>query len=103
MGDRANDPVDHARTTRKHAGQNWKNTRALPALIAIGMAAATIFTSLYAFATGYPPTGIAAAAISAALLIGGLGWLRRERRRVRRIEIEYVKQHPHADAQIPTS
>ena len=67
------------------------------------MAAATIFTSLYAFATGYPTTGIAAAAISAALLIGGLGWLRRERRRVRRIEIEYVKKHPHADAQIPTS
>ena len=103
MGDRADDPVDHARTTRKHAGQNWKNTRALPALIAIGLSSAVIFTALYAFATGYPTLGILCAIIAAFLLAGGLGWLRRERRRVRRIEVQYVAEHPEADAQPPTS
>lgn len=103
MGDRANDPVDHARTTRKHAGQNWKNTRALPALIAIGVAAAVIFTALYALASGETTIAILAAVIAAVLLVGGFGWLRMERRRVRRIEIEYARQHPETDAPTPTS
>ncbi len=103
MGDRADDPVDHARTTRKHAGQNWKNTRAMPALIAVGAASAFIFAALYAFATGYPTIGIVCAVIAAALLTGGLGRLSRERRRVRHIEAEYLRQHPEADAQPPAS
>lgn len=103
MGDRADDPVDHARTTRKHAGQNWKNTRALPALTAIGVSAACIFAALFSFANGSRITGVVFAVIAAVLLVGGLGWLRRERHRVRRIEGEYLRQHPNADAQPPAS
>ena len=30
------DPVDHARTTRPHAGESMKDNKILPALIAIG-------------------------------------------------------------------
>lgn len=104
MGDRAGDPVDHARTTRKHAGQNWKNTRALPGLIAIGLSAAAIFIALFAFATGgYVVVGMWFAVAAAVLLAGGLGWLWQERRRVRRIESQYLAEHPEADAQPPSS
>lgn len=103
MGDRADDPVDHARTTRKHAGQNWKNTRALPALTAIGVSSACIFAALFSFANGSPTAGVVFATIAAALLAGGLAWLRRERHRVRRIEAKYLRQHPEADAQPPAS
>lgn len=103
MGDRADDPVDHARTTRKHAGQNWKNTRALPALTAIGISAACIFGALFAFAHGSRTPGIILATVAAALLIAGFGWLRHERTRVRHIEAKYIRTHPEADAQPPAS
>ncbi len=103
MGDRADDPVDHSRTTRKHAGQNWKNTRAIPGLIAVGVSTAAIFASLFAFASGYAATGVDFAVVAVVLLVGGLGWLTLERRRVLRIEARYLREHPEADVQAPTS
>ena len=33
MGDTAEDPVDHARTTRPHAGESMKDTANMPALV----------------------------------------------------------------------
>lgn len=104
MGDRADDPVDHSRTTRKHAGQNWKNTRAMPGLIAVGLASAAVFTALFTFATGgHVTTGVGYAVAAAVLLGGGLGWLWQERRRILRIESRYLAEHPEADAQPPAS
>ncbi len=32
------DPIDHARTTRPHAGESMTDTRNIPALIVIGLA-----------------------------------------------------------------
>ena len=103
MGNKAADPVDHARTTRKHAGQNMKNTAAFPALIAIGLGAISVFGALFAFATGHVPVGVAFVVIAAVLMLGGFGWLAKERRRVRRVEAQYVATHPGADAQTPSS
>lgn len=103
MGDRANDPVDHHRTTRKHAGENWKNTAAMPGLIAVGLSSAAIFSAIYAFATGRAHGGVMLGAIAALLLVGGLGWLERQRRRVRRVEAQFLREHPDADAQPPAS
>lgn len=104
MGDRADDPVDHARTTRKHAGQNWKNTRAMPGLIAVGLSAAAIFAALFAFASGgHVTAGMEFAVAAAVLLVGGLGWLWQESRRVLRIESRYLAEHPEADVQLPAS
>jgi hypothetical protein len=103
MGDRADDPVDHARTTLKHAGQDWKNTRAMPGLIAVGLSSAAVFIALFAFATSHVTAGVWAAVVAAILFGGGLGWLTRERRRVRRVEVQYVKDHPGTDIQPPSS
>jgi hypothetical protein len=103
MGNKAEDPVDHARTTRKHAGQNMKNTAAFPALIAIGLGAVAVFGALFAFATGHALAGVAFVVVAAVLMLGGFSWLARERRRVRRVEAEYVATHPEADSQTPSS
>ncbi|CAN5377681.1 protein UsfY [soil metagenome] len=103
MGNKAEDPVDHARTTRKHAGQNMKNTAAFPALIAIGVGVAALFIGLFGFASGRVVLGVVSVVVAVALAAGGFSWLARERRRVRRVEAEYVAQHPGADLQTPSS
>lgn len=103
MGDTAKDPVDHDRTTRKHAGENWKNTAVMPGLIAVGLFSAAAFAALYAFATGQAVAGTVLAIIAAALLVVGLGWMEWQRRRVRRVEADFLDQHPGADAQPPAS
>jgi Flp pilus assembly protein TadB len=103
LGDTAKDPVDHDRTTRKHAGENWKNTAAMPGLIAVGSSSAAIFAALYAFATMQLAGGVTLGIIAAILLVGGLCWLGWQRRRVRRVEVRYLRQHPDADDEPPTS
>ena len=103
VGDRADDPVDHFRTTRKHAGQNWKNTAALPGLFAVGAATASTCITLVILTTGHTTAAIVAGAVTLLLFSCGLGWLWRESRRVKRIEARYIRQHPEADAQPPTS
>ncbi|CAN5484034.1 protein UsfY [soil metagenome] len=103
MGNKAEDPVDHARTTRKHAGQNMKNTAAFPALIAIGLGAVAVFGALFAFASGNATPGVVLVVVALLLMLGGFSWLARERRRVRRVEAEYVAQHPDAQWQTPSS
>lgn len=103
MGNKASDPVDHVRTTRKHAGQNMKNTAAFPALIAIGVGAAAIFGALFAFAAGHAVAGAVFAVIAVVLMAVGFAWLRRERRRIRSVEADYVKTHPDAEWQTPSS
>jgi high-affinity Fe2+/Pb2+ permease len=103
MGNKAEDPVDHARTTRKHAGQNMKNTAAFPALIAIGLGVVALFIGLFGFASGRVLLGVVSVAVAVVLAAGGFSWLARERRRVRRVEAEYVAQHPGADLQTPSS
>ena len=36
------DPVDHARTTRPHAGESMKDNKIMPALIVIGLALVSV-------------------------------------------------------------
>jgi hypothetical protein len=103
MGNTAQDPVDHARTTRKHAGQNIKNTAAMPGLVAIALAVVSVVVCLFFFATGDAVVGAIAAAAALVLAGAGFGWLRRERRRVRRLEAEYLSEHPGAEPQTPSS
>lgn len=103
MGNKSPDPVDHARTTRKHAGQNLKNTAAMPALVMIGVAAASVALCLGLIAAGETVAGIVAGVVALLLFVAGFTWLTRERRRVRRVEAQYLQEHPGADAQTPTS
>ena len=75
----------------------------MPGLIAVGVSAAVIFSALFAFATGHVEEGVVAAVAATLLLVGGLGWLWLESRRVRRIEAQYLIEHSDTDVQPPAS
>lgn len=75
----------------------------MPGLIAVGLTAVAVASALFALATGHATAAVVAAVVAVLLLAGGLGWLLRERRRIRRIEADYLRTHPEADAQPPAS
>ena len=97
------DPVDHARTTRPHAGESMTDTKNMPALIVIGLALVSFVGGLAAFATRHHDVGLTLAAIAAAGFVIGLAWLVVEHRRVRRIEERWYADHPDAQRQYPGS
>jgi archaellum biogenesis protein FlaJ (TadC family) len=97
------DPVDHARTTRPHAGESMTDTKNMPALIVIGLALVCFVGSLAAFATSHHDTGLVFVAIAAAGFVIGLVWLAVEHRRVRNIEERWYAEHPDAQRQKPSS
>jgi hypothetical protein len=97
------DPVDHARTTRPHAGETMKDTKNMPALILLGFALVTFVSSLAAFGSGHPDVGVTLALISAGLFVVSLGWFVIEHLRVRRIEERWYAEHPDAERQRPSS
>jgi archaellum biogenesis protein FlaJ (TadC family) len=97
------DPVDHARTTRPHAGESMKDNLILPALIVIGVSLVTFVACLAAFATRHHDVGLTLAALAAAgFVIGGM-WLALEHRRVRHIEERWYAEHPSVQRQWPSS
>ncbi len=61
-----NDPVDHVRTTRPHAGESMKDNKIMPALIVIGLALVSFVAMLSAFATSHHDVGVTLGAIAAA-------------------------------------
>ncbi len=97
------DPVDHARTTRPHAGESMKDNKILPALIAIGVSLVLFVSCLAAFATGNHGSGLVLAPLAGAGFIVGAGWLLVEHLRVRRIEERWYAEHPDAHRQRPSS
>ena len=97
------DPVDHARTTRPHAGESMTDTRNMPALIVIGLALVSFVGSLAGFATGHHDTGVLFSSIAVAGFVIGLVWLAVEHRRVRNIEERWYAEHPDAHRQRPSS
>jgi protein-S-isoprenylcysteine O-methyltransferase Ste14 len=104
MGDTSEDPIDHARTTRQHAGESMKNGANAPGLVSMAIAVAAMVIGLTALAAGNSqPGAIAIAAAVVAAVIGGL-WLFIAHRRVRRQELLWAAEHPIADdAPPPTS
>jgi len=97
------DPVDHARTTRPHAGESMKDNKIMPGLILIGLALVLFVGSVAAFATRHHDVGLTlVTAAGAGFVIGG-GWLIVEHIRVRRIEERWYAEHPDAVRQHPTS
>ncbi len=97
------DPVDHARTTRPHAGESMKDNKIMPGLILIGLALVMFVSSLAAFATRHHDVGLTLASLAAAGFVVGGGWLAVEHLRVRRIEERWYAEHPHAHRQRPSS
>jgi hypothetical protein len=97
------DPVDHARTTRPHAGESMTDNKIMPGLILIGVALVLFVSSLAAFATRHHDVGLMLASMSGAGFVIGGGWLLVEHLRVRRIEERWYAEHPDAQRQRPSS
>jgi multisubunit Na+/H+ antiporter MnhB subunit len=97
------DPVDHARTTRPHAGETMKDTKNMPALVLLGLALVTFVGGLAAFGSGHPDVGLTLVSVTAGLLVVSLAWFRIEHRRVRKIEERWYAEHPDAERQRPSS
>jgi archaellum biogenesis protein FlaJ (TadC family) len=97
------DPVDHARTTRPHAGESMKDNKIMPGLIVIGVALVLFVSCLAAFATRHHDVGLVLATLAGAGFVVGGGWLLIEHLRVRRIEERWYAEHPDALRQRPSS
>ncbi|OBB74650.1 MULTISPECIES: protein UsfY [unclassified Mycobacterium] len=97
------DPVDHARTTRPHAGESMKDTKNMPGLILIGIALVLFVSALAAHGADEHGVGVGLGSGSAALFIIGGGWLLVEHLRVRKIEDRWYAEHPEAQRQKPSS
>jgi hypothetical protein len=97
------DPVDHARTTRPHAGESMKDNKVMPGLVVIGVSLVLFVSCLAAFATSHHHVGLTLALLSGAAFIIGAGWLLVEHMRVRRIEDRWYAEHPDAQPQKPSS
>jgi len=98
----ADEPVDHARTTRPHAGETMKDARNLPGLAIIGVSLVVFVSSLVAFATDHMSIGgmlVGLAAVGAA--VGG-AWLATEHYRVRKNEERWYANHPGIMRQHPS-
>ncbi|MEO3761551.1 protein UsfY [Mycobacterium sp. B14F4] len=96
------DPVDHARTTRPHAGETMKDTKNLPALVLLGIALVSFVGGLAAFGSGHPDVGTILVVIAAVVLVISLAWFLIEHRRVRKIEERWYAEHPDTERQRPT-
>lgn len=103
MGNTSSDPVDHARTTRQHAGETMKNGFNAPGLIMVAVGVVAFVVAMATFASGGSGPGIAAAAVAAVLVIGGGLWLAIAHRRVRQKELQWAADHPEVDVQPPAS
>jgi len=103
MPNTSDDPVDHARTTRQHAGESMKDGTNAPGLIGMAAAVVALVAGLFAFATGHATIGIAAVIV--ALAVGGAGslWLALRHRQVRQDEKRWHDAHPGAPEEPPTS
>ena len=97
------DPVDHVRTTRPHAGESMKDNKIMPGLFVIGLSLVSFVAALSAFATSNHDVGGALAALAMAGFVVGGGWLLIEHRRVRRMEQWWYADHPGATRQHPNS
>ncbi|WP_155943047.1 protein UsfY [Mycobacterium sp. 141] len=96
MGNTAKDPVDHARTTRPHAGETMKDTANMPALVLLFVAVVSFFACLAAFGTSHGDVGTWLAVISALLFVASGWWFGLEHWRVRRNERQWNARHPGA-------
>lgn len=86
MGDNASDPIDHARTTRQHAGESMKNGANAPGLVLLALAIIAFVFALFTLASGHQATGWVAAAVALIAAVAGAGWLAYTHHQVRLTE-----------------
>lgn len=103
MPDTSKDPVDHARTTRQHAGEAMKAGINAPGIIAIGLGLVCVSIGLFSFANGVTVGGVIGSLLAVLLIAGGLTWLNRAHHKVQKEQREWHRQHPDAHYEPPTS
>ena len=103
MPDDSRDPVDHARTYRQHAGETMKAGKNSPGLIAVGLGVLSLVIGLFSFANGSTATGVVGVVLAVLLIGGGLLWLLRTHRKVEAQHQDWVRDHPEAPYEPPTS
>lgn len=103
MPDHSGDPVDHARTTRQHAGETMKAGKNSPGLIAVGLGVLALVIGLFSFANSSVTAGIIGVVVAAVLMAGGLGWLARTHRKVAEQQRDWAREHPEVHYEPPTS
>ena len=103
MPDTSQDPVDHARTTRQHAGETMKAGVNAPGLVAVGIGIVAFVVGLFGFATGYTVVGVVGVVLAAVLMAAGMGWLALRHRRVQERQRDWHRDHPEAHYEPPTS
>lgn len=96
-------PVDHARTTRQHAGETLKNGANAPGLVGSVVAVIALTVGLFAVAAGHLVAG--AIALIVAVILGALSatWLLRTHRKVRDAELRWHAAHSDQPAPPPSS
>ncbi|MGO9158033.1 hypothetical protein [Mycobacterium sp.] len=98
-----NNPIDHARTTRQHAGESLKDGTNAPGLGAVAVGVVALVAGLFALATGHVAVGLAAVILAAVAGAAGLTWLARAHRRVRDAELQWAAKYSEEPAPPPTS
>ena len=96
-------PVDHARTTRQHAGESLKNSANIPGLAAVAVAVTALAFGLYELALGDVRIGAVAVVLAVVSGVAGSGWLISAHRRVREAELQLVAMCSNAPAPPPSS
>jgi hypothetical protein len=97
------DPVDHARTTRQHAGESLKDGTNAPGLVAVAASVVALVLGLCALASGHLVVGLAAVVLSALAGAVGIAWLTFAHRRVRDLELRWAAEYSDEPAPPPTS
>ncbi len=103
MPNTSEDPVDHARTTRQHAGETMKDGRNAPGLVGVVLGVVALVAGLFAFASGHATVGTVAVALALVIGAAGLYWLATRHRQVREQEQRWHDKHPSAPEVPPTS
>ncbi len=88
------DPVDHARTTQPHAGESFIDTLWLPGLILIGTGTVLIAGTVAATAYGNNTLSLILGLIAGALVTAGALLITVEHQRVKRVERQWLADHP---------
>lgn len=103
MGNTSQDPVDHARTARRYAGETMKNTRSVPGLVLSGLGVLAFVIGLYLIAVGNTGGGIAGLIAAAVLGAAGTAAILGAHRRVVRQDRQWLAAHPEAHPEPPTA
>ena len=103
MPDTSRDPVDHARTTRQHAGETMKAGTNAPGLIAVGLGVLSLVVGLFSFANSSTATAVVAVILAVMFIAGGLLWLNRTHHKVQKQQVDWHQKHPQAHYEPPTS